>query len=306
MRARFGSLLVFLALALGTVAAARRMPAAQERPYDLDVLPTPMVARVASFGHALLAANITWLRVVQYLGEPLANARGWDRLYPAIDLVTDLDPRHGYAYQVGGVVLSSVDRLDESNRLLEKGARNVPNRYILPYYRAFNAFYYDGDYAEAGVWAERAANTPGAPAHLRQNVLAMYVKGRHADAAIAFLRDAYEVAQDDESRKALREQLEQAIFEREAAIVDSAAERYRERFGIAPPAPGLLVASRMLPALPDEPFGGSWYFGDDGRARSTTHARRLAAPEKPRANREPLFDPGAMRRRAGEPSGRMP
>jgi tetratricopeptide (TPR) repeat protein len=287
-------LAAFVLLAGATVAAASRMPVARDRPYDVEVVPPASLLRFLSLGHPTLAANLYWLRTVQYIGEPRANRRGWDRLLPLAHLVTDLDPGHGYAYQVAGVVLSSVDRIDESNAILEKGIRNAPDRYILPYLRAFNAFYYQGDYARAGEFVEIAARTPGAPEHLTQNVLAMYVKGRRADAAIAFLRQALDSAEDDESRKAIASQLEQAIFEREAGVIDAAVAEYRDRFGIEPWALRLLVSEGILPALPPEPFGGSWILGDDGRARSTAHDHRLRPPEPGRdAHAAPRFDPGA-------------
>lgn len=288
-------LAAFALLATGLVAAAARMPVARDRPYDVEIVPPAAVLRLLSLGHPTLAANLYWLRTVQYIGEPRANRRGWDRLLPLAQLVTDLDPGHGYAYQVAGVVLSSVDRVDESNAILEKGMRNVPDRYILAYLRAFNAFYYQGDYAAAGEFVEIAARIPGAPAHLKQNVLAMYVKGRRADAAIAFLRQALDAAEDDESRKAIASQLEQAIFEREAEVVDGAVARYRERHGVAPWGLHLLVAEGLLPALPPEPFGGQWILGDDGRARSTAHDYRLRPPEPGgEAQAQPRFDPGAF------------
>jgi tetratricopeptide (TPR) repeat protein len=287
-------LAAFLLLASGALAAASRMPVARDRPYDVEIVPPAPALRLLSLGHATLAANLYWLRTVQYIGEPRANRRGWERLLPLAELVTDLDPGHGYAYQVAGVILGSVDRIEESNAILEKGMRNVPDRYILPYLRAFNAFYYQGDYAAAGAFVEIAARTPGAPPHLRQNVLAMYVKGRRADAAVAFLRHALETAEDEESRRAIQGQLEQALFEREAEIVDEAVARYRARYGMAPAALELLVAEGLLPALPPEPFGGSWILGQDGRARSTAHGHRLRAPEtRDGARPEPRFDPGA-------------
>ncbi|HSN91635.1 MAG TPA: tetratricopeptide repeat protein [Anaeromyxobacteraceae bacterium] len=285
-------LAAFLVCAAGAGAAASRMPLAQERPYDVAVVPPAPVLRFLSLGHPTLAANLYWLRTVQYVGEPRANRRGWERLLPLADLVTDLDPGHGYAYQVAGIILGSVGRVAESNAILEKGMRNVPDRYILPYLRAFNAFYYDGDFALAGKYVEMAANAPGAPSHLRQNVLAMYVKGGRADAAVAFLSHALEAAEDEESRKAIQGQLDQARFEREAARVDEAVAAYRARYGLAPPSVELLVAEGLLPALPEDPFGGRWILGEDGRARTTAHDHRLRPPEAPQAHPEPAFDPG--------------
>jgi tetratricopeptide (TPR) repeat protein len=270
-----------VALCAAAALAASRMPIPEERPYDLPVVPTAGTARWLFPSHPTLAGNLYWLRAVQYIGEPRGNERGWDRLLPVAELVTDLDPRHGYAYQVAGTILSAVERVAESNRILEKGVRNVPDRYILPYHRAFNAFYYDHDFAAAGRWAEVASRAKGAPEHLRQSVLAYYVKGNRADLAIRYLEDALAAAQDDDSRRAIRGQLEQARVERAAAIVDDALERYRAARGFPALTPEALVAEGFLPRLPPDPAGGEWILDEDGRARSTAHDRRLAPAPAP-------------------------
>lgn len=274
-------------LCAATALAAGRLRAARERPYDIDVVPPASAVRWLSLGHALLASHLYWLRAVQYIGESRAEERGWDKLFPVVDLVTDLDPGHGYAYQVAGVVLSSAGRVAESNRLLEKGARNVPDRYVLPYFRAFNAFYYEGDWPLAGRWAEVAARAPGAPAHVRQNVLAYYVKGNRADAAVSFLETAYREAQDEETRKALKAQLDQAVFERNAIALDEAVKRWRERHLLGPVTLESLLAEGLLDALPADPFGGVWFADAEGRVRSTLHSHRIA----PRPTAEELYEP---------------
>jgi tetratricopeptide (TPR) repeat protein len=282
---------VVTALLVGaTIGAAQRMRDDDERPYDIAFLPSSSVARWMSLGHPTLLANLWWLRVVQYIGDPHAERRGWEKLYPAVDLVTDLDARHGYAYQVAGTILGTADRVTEANAILEKGIRNLPGRYILPYLRAFNAFFYDGDYAAAGHFFEIAARVPGAPDRLRQNVLAMYVKGRRADAAIAFLEHALDSAQDPDTRNAVREQLRQAYLERAAGRLDDALGRYVHAYGWPPLTPGLLVATGFLDALPEDPYGGTFVLGPDGRYESTVHPRRFGKPEKARPRIEPGID----------------
>jgi tetratricopeptide (TPR) repeat protein len=280
-------------LALATAGAASRLPVPEERPYDVAVVPATSAARWLSLGHPTLLANLFYLRAVQYIGEPRANARGWERLYPVIDLVTDLDPGHGYAYQVAGTLLGSYDRVAESNAILEKGIRSCPSRYILPFLRAFNAFYYDGDYAEAGRFVEIAARTPGAPARLSQNVLAMYVKGNRTDAALAFLEHARSAAQDDESRRAIDEQVKQAVLERDAAGLDRAMARYEELHGVRPLMLFALVADGLVDRIPEDPFGGIYVIGPDGRTRSSVHPARFAPPDRPRAKPEPKRHEGS-------------
>jgi hypothetical protein len=169
-------------------------------------------------------------------------------------------------------------RVDESNRLLEKGVANIPGRYILAFHRGVNSFMYDGDYALAGEWFERAAQIPGAPTHMREAVMAMYVKGNRAAAAIRFLTHMVQVSEDPESRKALEAQLLQARLEQAALPIDDAARSYRERFGRLPASADELVGAGLLTELPRDPFGGSWRLDVDGRAHSTSNDRRLFKP----------------------------
>ncbi len=293
--ARASRLLLAAALAASTALTAGRLRIARERPYDVDVVPRAPVVRWLSLGHALLASHFYWLRAVQYIGEPRADERGWDRLFPLVDLVTDLDPRHGYAYQVAGVVLGTAGRVRESNAILEKGTRNVPDRYILPYLRAFNAFYHEGDWPSAGRWAEIAANEPGAPAHVRRSVLAFYVKGDRADAAIHFLENVLAETKDDESRKAVEAQLRQAVFERDAAALDRAVDTYRTRVGVRPLTLETLVVDGLVAGIPPDPYGGEWVLGPDGRVRSTAHEFRYS----PAPTREEIYDP-----HLGRPGGK--
>ena len=285
-------LALFVALVGATGLAASRLSVEEERPYDIESIPRPGMLAWVFLGDRTLAANLNWMRAVQYIGEGRANERGWSKLYPIVDVVTDLDPGHGYAYQVAGTILGSVGRVEESNRILEKGIRNVPDRYILPYLRAFNAFYYDGDWTTAGRYAAVAARTPGAPPHVRQNVLAYYVKGHRADAAIAFLEQSLLEAKDPDTRKAVESQLKQAYLERDAARLDEAVDRWRELYVVGPLVIEQLVATGLVDEIPPDPAGGRWYVDAGGRVRSTAHPYRFARPE-PAARRphEPGLDP---------------
>ncbi len=122
-------------------------------------LPDGKTLRLAAFGQRLALADLYWLRLVQYVGETVISKENrWEALYPLADLVTDLDPRFGYAYQVAGSNLSGLaNRYEESERILQKGIRNVPERWSLPFALAVNKFLYEGDFAAATRYARQAA-----------------------------------------------------------------------------------------------------------------------------------------------------
>jgi tetratricopeptide (TPR) repeat protein len=272
-------LLVAAALAGAMVAVAHRIRVAQDKPYDIGFVPSAGAVRWVSLGHSTLAANLNWLRAVQYVGDERADRRGWGKLRPILELVTDLDPRHGYAYQVGANMLSSAGLVADANAILEKGTRNVPDRYILPFHRAVNAFLYEGDHELAARWFELAARSPGAPLHLRDYVLAQYVKASHADAAISFLQKLEEEAQDDDSRRSIRDQIARATLERDAQGLEDAARVYAQRVGVPPVSLEQLVFQGLVGAIPPDPYGGRYYLDKDGRVRSTVNPRRFERPE---------------------------
>ncbi len=269
-----------IALGIASGAVASRFRVAQARAYELAVIPSPAAARLSSAGHPTLVANLWWLRAVQYMGDPLADQRGWDRLYPAVDLLTDLDPGHGYAYQVAGILLGAAHRIPESNALFEKGCRNVPGRYILYFQRAVNAFLYQGDYAEAARWFDAASHVPGAPVdRMRGYAATMFAKGDEHDKALALLSESLLAAEDEDTRVRIRGQIAQVELEYRASRIEGAAEAYRERYFVAPFAIAALVMDGLLDSVPDDPFGGVLYLDGEGRVRSSVHHQRFLRPE---------------------------
>jgi hypothetical protein len=270
---------VFAGLALATGLLAHRLDTGSLRPYDVGVVPSAATLRWLSLGHPTLAANLLWLRTVQYIGDPRGDDRGWDKLYPLVDTLTDLDPGHGYAYQVAGSLLSTYELIPESNAILEKGMRALPDRYILPFLRAYNAFWYEDDWAGAGRYAEIAARAKGAPPHVRHYALAFYVKGQRADAAVAFLEQVLTETRDPETRAAVESQLQQALLERDAARLDDAIRTWRSRAVVGPLHLGQLVEEGLIPEVPADPFGGELYVDEEGLVRSTANPFRFSRPE---------------------------
>src|SRR5512139_2756421 len=201
------------ASALGLSLASRML----SRPYDVVHVPRGDFARVMALGHRTLVSDLYWLSAVQYVGDPGAEARGWDKLLPLVDLVTDLDPRHGYAYHTAGIVLSAAGRLDESDRILVKGMeKGPPGWWSFPYYLAFNAWFYRGDYEAGARWAEIAARTPGASPNISHLAVALRSKTGTPDDAIQMLRELRATVKDEVTAARLDEQMKLAVLERDA------------------------------------------------------------------------------------------
>lgn len=269
------------ASALGLSLASRVL----SRPYDVLHVPSGAVARVASLGHRTLVSDLYWLSAVQYIGEPKAEQRGWDALYPLVDLVTDLDPRHGYAYHTAGIVLSAAGRLDESDRILVKGIeKGPPGWWSFPYYLAFNAWFYRGDYAEGARWAEVAARTPGASANVSHLALSLKSKSGTPDDAIELLRELLATAKDPVTQSRLEEQMKLAVLERDAQALEAAVARFERDRGRELASLDELVREGYVRALPKDPFGGRYqWIGWERRVRSSANPFRFTLREKAHA-----------------------
>jgi tetratricopeptide (TPR) repeat protein len=246
------------ALAASAVLDLRIVGELKQRPYDVQHVPKGSFARLTSLGQRGLVSDLYWLSAVQYIGDSAADVRGWEKLYPLIDLVTDLDARHGYAYQTAGIVLSAAGRLDESDAILKKGIEKGPNWWTYPYYIAFNYWFYRGDYATGARWAEQAARTPGASTNISHLAVSLASKSGTPEDAIAMLLELRKNVRDEVSAAKLDEQLKLAFVERDAQMLERAAAEFTQRTGLPLVDLSTLVVAGLVTSLPRDPFGGQY------------------------------------------------
>jgi hypothetical protein len=292
--------LAALALGLAAVLDVTLVERALLRPYDVALVPDGAAARVVSMGHATLLSDLYWLATVQYVGDSRADERGWEKLHPLADLVTDLDPRHGYAYQTAGIVLSSIGRLDESDRILTKGMERGPPYWTFPYYLSFNHWFYRGDYQAGAHYARIAASRPGASPNVSHLAVALSSKSGTPEDAIALLQEIRGTVKDEAIAARLDEQLGLAVLERDAQALERAAERFRAEIGRDVLSLHELVVTGYLGALPRDPFGGEYrWIPDERKVRSSANPFRFEfreAPQPPRGVEKDPTRPSPLRR----------
>lgn len=237
-------------------------------------LPNGLQLRAVSMGQRLLLADFYWLKLVQYVGETvMAKEDRWEALYPLADVVTDLDPRYGYVYQVAGSNLSGLaHRYAEADRILEKGMRNVPGRWSLPFTRAVNKFLYEGEFAEAALYARRAAEVGRRPhlALLAANLALVTDEDGQYRSAAGFLRESIAQADTPDLKAELEQRLVKVETYQAISAVERAVRSFRERQVRRPLSVDELVLRGFLPAPPRDPSGGRIVYDPlAGEARST-------------------------------------
>ncbi|MCC7203286.1 MAG: hypothetical protein IT393_11585 [Nitrospirae bacterium] len=240
-------------------------------------LPKGEYLKAAVIGYEQLTADIIWLQVVQVIGDDTVTPDGYEWIYHALDVVTTLDPKFDYAYQLGGITLSALGNAPEkSNALLYKGMRENPDVWQIPFYIGFNNFFYLNEYGKAAEYMARASELPGHPEYLPKLASRLYVQAGDPDVALDFLLKMYKESGDDKVRITLDRRIKEVTVERDALFLEEAIKKYKAVFKAYPERLIELVERGIIVELPAEPLGGYYYFNpEDGRVYSSVVKDRM-------------------------------
>ena len=244
---------------------------------EFVTLPRGEYLKPAVLGYEQLAADIIWLKAIQVIGEDTVTPNGYDWIYHALDVVTTLDPKFAYAYQLGGVTLSVLGKAPEkSNLLLIKGMRENPDVWQIPFYIGFNNFFYLNDYGSAAGYMAKASELPGHPAYLPKLAARLYVQAGNPDVALDFLMQMHKETGDEKVRATLGKRIKEVIVERDARFLEDAIKRYKDVYKAYPERLIELAQRGIISDLPHEPLGGYYYISpEDGRVYSSMVKERM-------------------------------
>jgi hypothetical protein len=149
-----------------------------------------------------LAADLYWLRTVQYFGgqRVFASRKRFELLRPLIEITTTLDPRLEMAYRYGAIFLSEPSPLGagrprEGVEVLEAGVRNLPGSWRLRQDLGFFHFVYLHDSERAASILNEAADLPGAAFWLRTLAADLLAKAGDRAASRRMWRQMFEQAE---------------------------------------------------------------------------------------------------------------
>ncbi|HKQ07888.1 MAG TPA: hypothetical protein VJ464_22360 [Blastocatellia bacterium] len=231
-----------------------------------------------SLGMEGLAADIYWIRTVQYFGGKMidsglplsATARvRMDLLAPLLNIVVTLDPHHIPAYRFGAIFLPERD-LRAAIALLERGIEANPNEWRLYQdigyinWQAGNSASGEARaafYAKAAEWYEKGGQVPGAMWWMRDLAGYMKIAGGSREAAYA-IYSTYLNSEDENIRKQAALRLKQLRALGEMDAINELLAHYKARTGQCPTdlrqlAPQLRALQLTLNAeqLPVDPDG---------------------------------------------------
>lgn len=251
----------------------RRLGDSRERPEGLYLWSGRQVKRLFP-GFEGLAADIYWLRTVQYFGSRRAFVQDpkMHLLGPLLDITVTLDPRMEVAYRYGATFLAEpvplgAGRPREAVALLERGARALPQNWRIRQDLGFFLFLYLDDPRRAAQVLLEAASLPGAAFWLKNMAADVLARSGELQTARRMWRQIYE--QSDGIVKA-NAQVNLDVLDAldQADRLTRLVEEFRRRAGRRPRSLDELRASGLSPAAVIDSSGVPFlYDHESGRVR---------------------------------------
>ena len=259
---QWGALLVFGLFAVGTQVALAGMET-PSMSTSVSWVRSPELVRRLTLGFNDLWADVYWIRAVQYFGATKLSTdknKTYDRLYPLLDITTTLDPRFSIAYRLGAILLSEgypngAGNTDQAIALLEKGMREMPDKWQYPYDAGFVAYWWRKDLTTAAQWFQKAADVPGAPNWLRPLAANMVRERGDRQLARKLWYDLATTADHEWLREAGRRGLMQIEAEQVIEVLQPVVNQFYDRAGRFPASWDEMVAARLLRQTPVDPSG---------------------------------------------------
>jgi hypothetical protein len=293
----------FALLAAALVASAAHVANLREGRYPLGevvdetlYVTSGTAARRLSLGFNALAADLYWIRAIQYYGglklrtgEAAANgapgavrqAPDYKLLYPLLDLTTSLDPEFNIAYRFGAIFLAEpvprgAGRPDLAIALLEKGLKSRPDKWEYMQDIGFVHYWWTHNYKAASEWFARAADVPGGPWFLRSMAATTLAVGRDRQSSRLLWQSIRESADNDWLRTDAERRLLQLRAMDEIDALQQRVDRFAQATGL-PPADWAAMRAIKAPADPT----GTPYELEHGRVRLSSRSVLFPLPEEP-------------------------
>ncbi len=194
-----------------SVALDARAPQSQGWAGAPPVLPRVAIVRPLLLGFQPLAADLYWIRTIQYFGAHAEGDGEFPHLYALVDFVTSLDPHFVEAYDLGGLFLSIRRQLPQAIAIYEKGIAANPERWELPYDLGRLYFLDLPDNMAALRWWKLADGIPGRPEYISRFIARLYAKTGDLETALELWQDMYEHSGNEWVRRTARREMDRIL-----------------------------------------------------------------------------------------------
>jgi hypothetical protein len=155
------------------------------RSEELLYYPSGLWVRQASLGYETAAADLGWLRCIQYYGEHRMTDNRFERIGHVTGIVSELDPAFLQPVIFGAFVLGQeMGRPEQGLALLKKGLERNPQSWELAFETGFLYYVCFRDHAAAARYFALSARLPGHPEYVERFAAFAFQKAGERDMAV--------------------------------------------------------------------------------------------------------------------------
>jgi hypothetical protein len=195
------------------------------------ILPESLVKQL-NFGFRAVLADYYWISIIQNSGLSIYQKDLFLKYHYNISV---LDPQFAYPYTFAVLWLPTKNRIGTTDAvvpLAERGMREIPNNWEIPFYLAFQYQIVERSFDKTGKYLAIAASKEDVPLSV-MTAYSGYLKRlkRDDDLSVDLLQVAYETAKTPALKKIIGDQL---LLSYVVSAVNSSALKYKEKYGVYP------------------------------------------------------------------------
>jgi hypothetical protein len=224
---------------------------------------SPGVVRRLVLGFNSVAADIYWIRAVQFYGSTKlseAEDKDYSFLFPLLDITTTLDPRFNIAYRFGAILLSEgypngPGRPDDAIALLQKGIRESPNKWEYYLDAGFVEYWWRRDARAAADWFLRGSKLPTAPNWLQPLAASVLAEGGDQLAARVLWTQMAQTAEQEWMRRTAHTRLQQLDAEAVIGQLQPIVNSFYDKANRFPTGWEEMIRAGLVRSVPLDPTG---------------------------------------------------
>lgn len=251
-----------IALLLALIAGAQGMADRQKTsapPMALEPLPASVLSG-ATLGLRSAAASLLWLQTIQYIGGSGGGLLG---VGDTIEEVVALDPKFSYPYAFAVLLLPSQGK-EAAAQAIALGKAGIAQNlgdWRIPYYLAMTYHITFKDTANAALYMNMAANTPGVPEGIKLSAHNYGLRSDLREETKQIWVAIYENSADEVVRAQAKDNIEHISI---MQLLEQAIAVYKNARGVYPTDLSQLVEAGILPQIPSDPFGIRFGINEEG------------------------------------------
>jgi tetratricopeptide (TPR) repeat protein len=241
---------------------------------EMAYFPSGRFVREASIEYQSAAADLVWLRAIQYYGFHLMTDRKYEWLGHVFGILVSLDPSFIGAYHFGAITLAwDARKPHEALEFLTAGMKANPMNWQIPFDAGFICYMVLRDYERASTFFGVAAKMPDAWFILPRWAAVARAKAGDFQTARDMWLDILKGTENRALKALVLRQLKGLQFDEGLDRLQKAVLRFQEDRRRLPGDLSELVAAGYIDRIPEEPYGGQFVL-KSGKVQTTTPPNR--------------------------------